>query len=57
GAVVTTAEIVRDVWPEAERPIPERQVDKLVGRLRARLGPAGDELIETVWGSGYRLRA
>lgn len=55
GAVVTKDEIARAVWPEAEGAIFDYQIDKLVSRVRARLGPAGDELIETVWGTGYKL--
>ncbi len=34
----------------------DRSVDNAVLRLRRKLGPLG-ELIETVWGVGYRLRA
>lgn len=34
----------------------DRSVDNAVLRLRRKLGPLGD-LIETVWGVGYRLRA
>ena len=56
GAVVTKDEIARAVWPDAEGTIFDYQIDKLVSRLRARLGPAGDELVETIWDSGYRLR-
>lgn len=56
GSVVTKDEIARAVWPEAEGVIFDYQIDKLVSRVRARLGPAGDELIETIWGTGYKLR-
>ena len=34
----------------------DRSVDNTILRLRRKLGHAGD-LIETVWGVGYRLRA
>jgi hypothetical protein len=56
GQVVTKDEIARIVWPEAEGAIYDYQIDKLVSRLRARLGPAGEDLIETHWGVGYMLR-
>lgn len=55
GEVVTKDEIANGVWPEAEGNIFDHQIDKLVSRLRARLGPLGDDLIETVYGTGYRL--
>lgn len=55
GCVVTKDEIAEGVWPEAEGNIFDHQIDKLVSRLRARLGLAGDDLIETIYGVGYRL--
>ena len=37
------------VWPEADGAIYDYQIDKLVSRLRARLGEPGEDLIETIW--------
>jgi len=62
GQAVSKDQIAAAVWPEAVGDVSNYQVDKLVSRLRERLRQAGggagpDELIETVWGYGYRLRA
>ncbi|MDQ4077672.1 MAG: FHA domain-containing protein [Chloroflexota bacterium] len=56
GEAVSKDTIARRVWPEAEGSIYDYQIDKLVSRLRARLGKSGEELIETVWGFGYQLK-
>jgi two-component system, OmpR family, phosphate regulon response regulator PhoB len=55
GRVQARAHLLETVW-EAAPDIQTRTVDMHVQRLRAKLGPAG-ELIETVRGFGYRLRA
>lgn len=55
GRVQARAHLLETVW-EAAPDIQTRTVDMHVQRLRAKLGPAGD-LIETVRGFGYRLRA
>ena len=56
GEALSKDSIANTVWPEADGAIYDYQIDKLVSRLRARLGEAGDELIETVWGFGYKLK-
>ncbi len=56
GRALSKDSIAAQVWPEAEGAIYDYQIDKLVSRLRARLGDPGDELIETIWGFGYKLR-
>jgi two-component system phosphate regulon response regulator PhoB len=55
GRVQGRAHLLGMVW-EAAPDIQTRTVDMHVQRLRAKLGDAG-ELIETVRGFGYRLRA
>ncbi len=55
GRVQARAHLLETVW-EAAPDIQTRTVDMHVQRLRAKLGPAGD-LIETVRGFGYRIRA
>ena len=55
GRVQGRALLLETVW-EAAPDIQTRTVDMHIQRLRAKLGPAGD-LIETVRGFGYRLRA
>ncbi len=55
GRVQGRTQLLETVW-EAAPDIQTRTVDMHVQRLRAKLGPAGD-LIETVRGFGYRLRA
>ena len=53
GEAVSKDEIIAAVWPEVEAgAIYDYQVDKMVSRVRERIGK---ELIETVWGYGYRL--
>ena len=46
--------LLERVWGY-DRFIETRSVDVHVGRLRAKLGPAGDQ-IETVIGLGYRFK-
>ncbi len=55
GRVQSRAELLEKVW-DAQADIQTRTVDMHVQRLRAKLGAAGD-LIETVRGFGYRMRA
>ncbi|MDB4913886.1 MAG: ArsR family transcriptional regulator [Gemmatimonadetes bacterium] len=55
GRVQGRAHLLQSVW-EAAPDIQTRTVDMHVQRLRAKLGSAGD-LIETVRGFGYRIRA
>ena len=47
--------LLETVW-DTTAEIETRTIDMHVGRLRAKLGPAGD-MIETVRGFGYRFRA
>jgi DNA-binding response OmpR family regulator len=60
---VSKDQIAAAVWPAAAGDVSNYQVDKLISRLRERLhqpaagDPQREELIETVWGYGYRLRA
>jgi len=56
GKALSKDSIANAVWPEADGAIYDYQIDKLVSRLRARLGQTGDDLIETVWGFGYKLK-
>ena len=55
GRVQARGHLLETVW-EAAPDIQTRTVDMHVQRLRAKLGDAGD-LIETVRGFGYRIRA
>ena len=55
GRVQARAHLLETVW-EAAPDIQTRTVDMHVQRLRTKLEPAGD-LIETVRGFGYRMRA
>ena len=55
GRVQSRAHLLETVW-DAAPDIQTRTVDMHVQRLRTKLGAAG-ELIETVRGFGYRLRA
>lgn len=55
GRVQARGHLLETVW-DAAPDIQTRTVDMHIQRLRAKLGPAGD-LIETVRGFGYRLRA
>jgi DNA-binding response OmpR family regulator len=51
--VLSRDRLLERVWGY-EHPIETRSVDVHIGRLRAKLGPAGDQ-IETVVGLGYRF--
>ena len=53
GRVLSRDRLLERVWGY-ERFIETRSVDVHVGRLRAKLGPAGQQ-IETVIGLGYRF--
>lgn len=55
GRVQSRSQLLEDVW-EAAPDVQTRTVDMHVQRLRAKLGPEL-ELIETIRGFGYRLRA
>jgi two-component system phosphate regulon response regulator PhoB len=55
GRVQSRAQLLEDVW-DAAPDVQTRTVDMHVQRLRAKLGAAAD-LIETIRGFGYRLRA
>jgi two-component system OmpR family response regulator len=56
GAVVSREEILEQAWGEREEPM-SNTIDVLVGRLRKKLDrPKQPSRIETVRGSGYRLR-
>ncbi len=54
----TRAELLRDIW-EYHAAARTRALDVVVSRLRRklRLYAPNDELLETVWGVGYRLLA
>jgi len=54
GAVLSRDQILDRAWPFGAAVSPNT-VDTYVHYLRSKLGPAGDQ-IETVWGTGYRLR-
>jgi two-component system phosphate regulon response regulator PhoB len=55
GRVQSRAQLLEDVW-DASPDVQTRTVDMHVQRLRVKLGPEG-ELIETIRGFGYRVRA
>ena len=55
GRVQSRAQLLDDVW-EAAPDVQTRTIDMHVQRLRAKLGAAAD-LIETIRGFGYRMRA
>ncbi len=55
GRTQSRTALLESVW-ETTADIETRTVDMHLGRLRSKLGPAGD-LIETVRGFGYRFRA
>ncbi len=55
GRTQSRAALLEAVW-DTTAAIETRTVDMHLGRLRAKLGPAGD-YIETVRGFGYRFRA
>jgi DNA-binding response OmpR family regulator len=51
--VLTREQLIERLWPD-DRNVSPRTVDVHMGRLRAKLGPAGAQ-IETVFGIGYRF--
>ena len=53
GEAVSKDEIMAAVWPETDTGVYDYQIDKMVSRVRERIGK---EWIETVWGYGYRLK-
>jgi DNA-binding response OmpR family regulator len=54
GEAISKDELAGAVWPEeAGEGIYDYQIDKMVSRVRERIGK---EFIETVWGYGYRLK-
>jgi two-component system copper resistance phosphate regulon response regulator CusR len=56
GAVVSREDILEQAWGEREEPM-SNTIDVLVGRLRRKLDrPKQPSRIETVRGTGYRLR-
>jgi len=53
GSAVSKDELATAIWPEVDSSaVYDYQIDKMISRLRERIGK---ELIETVWGYGYRL--
>jgi two-component system OmpR family response regulator len=56
GRVVSRAELLRNVWGIRFDP-QTNVVDTVVARLRRRVERPGQPLIDTVVGSGYRIRA
>ena len=56
GRILSRRRLLQEVWgfPEPDR-VETRTVDMHVAKLRKKLGAAGDALIETVRGEGYRL--
>jgi two-component system response regulator RegX3 len=56
GRILSRRRLLREIWgfPEPDR-VETRTVDMHVAKLRKKLGAAGDALIETVRGEGYRL--
>ncbi len=55
GRTQSRRSLLESVW-DTTADIETRTIDMHVGRLRAKLGPAGD-MLETVRGFGYRFRA
>ena len=54
GRVFSRQQLLNAVWGD-HRFVEERTVDVYVRRLRAGLGPSGEELVETVRGVGYKM--
>ncbi len=56
GRIVSRRALLRDAWdmPNADQ-VETRTVDVHIAKLRKKLGPRGDGLVETVRGQGYRL--
>ncbi len=58
GRVVSRRLLLHEIWGFAHpEKIETRSVDMQIGKLRRKLGPDGDALIETVRGAGYRYLA
>ena len=55
GRVFSREFLLEEVWG-GESVVFDRTVDSHIQRMRKKLGGAGD-LIETVWGVGYRFSA
>jgi DNA-binding winged helix-turn-helix (wHTH) protein len=53
GRIVTKEAILNHVW--RGRLVTEHSISQAVRRLRAAFGPDGESVIQTVYGSGYRL--
>jgi len=55
GRIVSRRTLLREVWgfPHPEK-IETRTVDMQIGKLRKKVDGAGESLIETVRGAGYR---
>jgi DNA-binding response OmpR family regulator len=56
GRILSRRRLLQEIWgfPEPDR-VETRTVDMHVAKLRRKLDAAGDALIETVRGEGYRL--
>ncbi len=56
GRILSRRRLLQEIWgfPDPDR-VETRTVDMHVAKLRKKLGAAGDALIETVRGEGYRL--
>lgn len=58
GAMVTTEEILNHLWPSADPPGRETIKVHLRGlRLKLKAAGAEDDVVETIYGLGYRLKA
>lgn len=55
GKVYTRDELVDRVWGPGHA-ITDRTIDSHIRRIRRKLSPGGAEIIETVYGLGYRLQ-
>ncbi len=55
GRAVSRREILERVWGIDAQGLDTRAVDMLVARLRAKIGPSGDQAVLTSRGSGYSL--
>lgn len=55
GKVYTRDELVDRVWGPGHA-ITDRTIDSHIRRIRRKLGPTGTDVIETVYGLGYRLK-
>ncbi|MCU0723624.1 MAG: response regulator transcription factor [Planctomycetes bacterium] len=55
GRAVSRKEILERVWGIDATGLDTRAVDMLVARLRAKLGPGGEDAVRTVRGTGYAI--